>query len=209
MVRAFFPLPWPRARHEKKRLFSTFFLNLLANRLEPDGCFHMVTDQLSLAEWTHNQSLSSALPLNLETKSAILDTKYERKWQTEGQNIFYHLTGQKKYHPEILRPEPPNMKIYHLQNFIAQDFSPQGQTGDITVIFKEFIFDSLLQEGLQHTKVIEGDFIQEFFIRIIKDPDGLWRITPALNRHLFPTPGIQTSLLLIFEACQNFRDKSV
>ena len=43
-VRAFFPDPWPKARHAKRRLVSPAFCDLVASRLVPGGRLHVATD---------------------------------------------------------------------------------------------------------------------------------------------------------------------
>ena len=43
-VRVFFPDPWPKQRHEKRRLVSHPFADLVADRLEPGGRLHIATD---------------------------------------------------------------------------------------------------------------------------------------------------------------------
>jgi tRNA (guanine-N7-)-methyltransferase len=43
-VRAFFPDPWPKARHHKRRLIRPDIVAMLAARLEPGGTLHVATD---------------------------------------------------------------------------------------------------------------------------------------------------------------------
>ena len=43
-VHVFFPDPWHKARHHKRRLIQTPFVQLLASRLAPDGYLHCATD---------------------------------------------------------------------------------------------------------------------------------------------------------------------
>ena len=43
-VRAFFPDPWPKARHAKRRLVSPAFCDLVASRLVAGGRLHVATD---------------------------------------------------------------------------------------------------------------------------------------------------------------------
>ncbi|GAC1610451.1 MAG: tRNA (guanosine(46)-N7)-methyltransferase TrmB [Mycobacteriales bacterium] len=43
-VRVFFPDPWPKSRHGKRRLVQAPFLDLLASRLRPGGVLHVATD---------------------------------------------------------------------------------------------------------------------------------------------------------------------
>lgn len=43
-VRVWFPDPWPKARHAKRRLLTPAFLRLVASRLVPGGVLHVATD---------------------------------------------------------------------------------------------------------------------------------------------------------------------
>ena len=49
-VRVFFPDPWPKARHAKRRLVQQDFLDLVATRLRPGGGLHVATDWGPYAE---------------------------------------------------------------------------------------------------------------------------------------------------------------
>jgi tRNA (guanine-N7-)-methyltransferase len=46
-IHIFFPDPWPKARHHKRRLVQPAFAALLASRLQPGGMLHCATD------WEH------------------------------------------------------------------------------------------------------------------------------------------------------------
>lgn len=50
-VRIFFPDPWPKARHNKRRIIQTGTLHLIAERLQPGGILHVATDHADYAEW--------------------------------------------------------------------------------------------------------------------------------------------------------------
>jgi tRNA (guanine-N7-)-methyltransferase len=52
-VRIFFPDPWPKARHAKRRLLRPSFADLAASRLAPGGWVHLATDWPAYA--THAQ----------------------------------------------------------------------------------------------------------------------------------------------------------
>lgn len=43
-VRIFFPDPWPKVRHHKRRLVAPPFVELVASRLRPGGQLHCATD---------------------------------------------------------------------------------------------------------------------------------------------------------------------
>lgn len=46
----FFPDPWPKKKHHKRRLFQRDFVDLLARKLEPGGYIYAVTDWEEYAE---------------------------------------------------------------------------------------------------------------------------------------------------------------
>ncbi|MDQ3900248.1 MAG: tRNA (guanosine(46)-N7)-methyltransferase TrmB [Actinomycetota bacterium] len=43
-VRIYFPDPWPKRRHHKRRLVNPEFVTLVASRLAPGGLLHLATD---------------------------------------------------------------------------------------------------------------------------------------------------------------------
>jgi tRNA (guanine-N7-)-methyltransferase len=49
-VRVFFPDPWPKARHAKRRLVSRPFADLVADRLVDGGYLHVATDMPAYAD---------------------------------------------------------------------------------------------------------------------------------------------------------------
>jgi tRNA (guanine-N7-)-methyltransferase len=49
-VRVFFPDPWPKARHHKRRLLQPAVVARIADRLRPGGVLHAATDHADYAE---------------------------------------------------------------------------------------------------------------------------------------------------------------
>ena len=49
-LRVFFPDPWPKKKHHKRRLISEASLPLLADRLRPGGFLHFASDWQDYAE---------------------------------------------------------------------------------------------------------------------------------------------------------------
>lgn len=84
-VRVFFPDPWPKARHHKRRLLQPATMALIADRLRPGGILHAATDHMGYAEHIaevgdaeprlRRVSVEDALPISV----ARPETKYERK----------------------------------------------------------------------------------------------------------------------------------
>lgn len=50
MVQLFFPDPWHKARHNKRRIVQVPFAELILTKLAPNGVFHMATDWEPYAE---------------------------------------------------------------------------------------------------------------------------------------------------------------
>jgi len=49
-VHIYFPDPWPKKRHHKRRLIQPAFVELLAERIQPGGYLHCATDWQDYAE---------------------------------------------------------------------------------------------------------------------------------------------------------------
>jgi tRNA (guanine-N7-)-methyltransferase len=60
-VQIFFPDPWPKKRHHKRRLIQAEFLNLVAQKLVPEGLLHLATDWEDYAQ--HMMSVLSSTTL--------------------------------------------------------------------------------------------------------------------------------------------------
>ncbi|HLR86643.1 MAG TPA: tRNA (guanosine(46)-N7)-methyltransferase TrmB, partial [Wenzhouxiangella sp.] len=50
-VRIYFPDPWPKKRHHKRRLIQPAFLQKLAAVMRPQGILHLATDWAPYAQW--------------------------------------------------------------------------------------------------------------------------------------------------------------
>jgi len=49
-LQIFFPDPWPKKRHHKRRLIQKEFVQLITTKLKPGGFLHCATDWLEYAE---------------------------------------------------------------------------------------------------------------------------------------------------------------
>lgn len=74
-VQLFFPDPWHKSRHHKRRIVQDRFIELVASRLKPTGVFHMATD------WTpYAEAALDTLARNPELKNCSNDeTGYSTK----------------------------------------------------------------------------------------------------------------------------------
>ncbi len=91
-VHAFFPDPWPKARHHKRRLVTPERLSELATRLAPDATLHLATDNSGYADWmlqvlSADRRLSNVYERFAPRPGSRPVTKFERRGLAEGRTI--------------------------------------------------------------------------------------------------------------------------
>jgi tRNA (guanine-N7-)-methyltransferase len=92
-VRVFFPDPWPKARHHKRRFLQPGTIGLIADRLLPGGVLHVATDHAGYAEHiaevgAGESRLRPADPgIALPISTVRPTTKYETKAQEAGSAV--------------------------------------------------------------------------------------------------------------------------
>jgi tRNA (guanine-N7-)-methyltransferase len=60
-VHLFFPDPWPKKRHNKRRIVNENFLQQVASKVKLGGFFHIATDWVPYAEWIDEVFAASTL----------------------------------------------------------------------------------------------------------------------------------------------------
>ena len=85
-VRSFFPDPWPKARHHKRRLVQQPVLDLIASRVRAGGWWHLATDwaeyaEVMLEEFAASPHWSGGI---IERPTWRPYTRYERTGLREG-----------------------------------------------------------------------------------------------------------------------------
>lgn len=200
-VYCLFPCPWPKKGHVKHRLFSNNFLKLLNNRLKKNGELKIVTDFYPYCEWILEQVKHTGFQVCTKFVSSQYDTKFERKWREEGQEDFFELHFQKKRHIHGHLKEDVALKNYYLDDFNAESFVLIDTKGDISVIFKDMIFDENKQKAMIYVLVAEEHLTQHFWITIVKKHKR-WCVARAEGQNFFPTAGIAKALELVYEAAK-------
>jgi len=88
-VHVYFPDPWPKARHHKRRLFDPETVDLVLGLLRPGGRLSFATDFLAYGEQVHD-ILAGYPGLDLRRADAWPEgarTNYEAKYVAEGRPI--------------------------------------------------------------------------------------------------------------------------
>ncbi len=92
-----FPDPWPKRRHQQRRVFTHDFLDALAAALEPNGTLRVATDQIDY--FRHIESLTNAHArfeaiVGTQDGAILPSTKFEREFRKQEVPI-YRLTLRK------------------------------------------------------------------------------------------------------------------
>ncbi len=98
-MHVYFPDPWPKTRHHKRRLIQSPFLKEVHRMLVPGGKLRLVTDhagyfahmQATLASQSDLEVIpfNSPVPLKADAPAgSIVGSNFERKYLTEGRNFY-------------------------------------------------------------------------------------------------------------------------
>jgi tRNA (guanine-N7-)-methyltransferase len=98
-VRVFFPDPWPKARHHKRRLLRPAAVALIADRLVDGGVLHVATDHAAYAEFIAEVGDAEPLLRRIAADAAPVScarpiTKFEDKAHRAGSDISELLWGK-------------------------------------------------------------------------------------------------------------------
>ena len=90
VVHVYFPDPWPKSRHQKRRLFDPESVDLVIGLLEPGGRLYFATDHLEYGELV-TEILGSHPALSVESRQGLWEdgprTNYETKYENEKRPI--------------------------------------------------------------------------------------------------------------------------
>ncbi len=93
-VQLFFPDPWHKKRHHKRRIVQADFVSLVASRLKPGGVFHLATDWEPYAEHmaevmeAHDEFVSlSGEAFSVKPESRPM-TKFEKRGLKLGHGVW-------------------------------------------------------------------------------------------------------------------------
>jgi len=94
-VRIYFPDPWPKKRHHKRRIIQAPFIRLLAEKMQHGGILHMATDWEHYAEHMqqvmhHSPEFDPFCPGDgpLPRPEWRPETKYEKRGERLGHRVF-------------------------------------------------------------------------------------------------------------------------
>lgn len=90
-IQIFFPDPWPKKRHNKRRLIQPEFVKLLHQKLKPNGLLHIATDWENYAEHILEVVNGSGLFKQVEEAHDRPTTKFETRGIKLGHGVWDYL----------------------------------------------------------------------------------------------------------------------
>jgi len=94
-LQLFFPDPWHKKRHHKRRIIKPAFIELIQKKLKTGGCFHMATDWQHYAEHMLKEMDQAEAFRNISgkgnyanDKGARCETKFERRGIKLGHGVW-------------------------------------------------------------------------------------------------------------------------
>lgn len=173
-----FPMPWPKEKHAKHRVYSPDFAASLADVLRPGGEFELVTDQ----EWYAKETeavLGSAGPFSIVSSETgpvrEFRTRYEQKWAEMGRSTYRVVVRLEHPAQATRRIQSGEMKVFripqapseaHVRALVGQ----RGHQGEAVYELKE-AFQS--EDGWFFYLVASDEsFAQHFYLRLNCKEDG-------------------------------------
>ena len=86
-INIFFPDPWPKKKHHKRRLINQEFILLIGKKLKKNGCINIATDWDDYAEQIIDVFNKSNLFKKTNNLRLNLETKFERRGLKLGHKI--------------------------------------------------------------------------------------------------------------------------
>jgi len=93
-VLLYFPDPWPKKRHHKRRIVQAAFAALVASRLKPGGVFRLATDWEPYAEWMLEVLNAEPVLANAAAGGRFIErpergrTRFENRGRGLGHRVF-------------------------------------------------------------------------------------------------------------------------
>lgn len=214
----YFPEPWPKKRHAKRRLFQPHVVELLARGLKAGGYILLATDarpyfeaiQEMMAQEERLERLEEP-HVELVSVQARCPTSYETKYRAEGRPIYLAAWQRKPFSREEEALEPPRsapaLKEEPMPHVVVEQALPLKDyvAGFRPIVFKEGATvckatEAYLSQSegsaLIEALVVEEGRSQKFFV-LVTARSG--RATVQLLRLTDPdkTPGVKRLIGLV------------
>jgi len=199
-----FPCPWPKKRHESRRIFVEYFRNTLASSLKKGGTLELATD----VDWYANEVNEY---FTKDNRFEVIDfqknfnrkikTRYEKKWDKMGREKFLviikKINGEEIHRLLKEHDKMPHKKIKEISDeklnlLINQEFDTKSSK---TIVREKFDNNEKI---ILRVITVEKELSQEYYIEIVKREDEYLIKLDSMTTP-FRTPGVKETIYKIAE----------
>ncbi|MBE0690822.1 MAG: tRNA (guanosine(46)-N7)-methyltransferase TrmB [Anaerolineae bacterium] len=204
-----FPDPWFRTRHSHRRLMQRDTLNVIVNRLLPEGLFYLATDIREYAEMSHD--LLAETPglenlLHTPWANALPErivTKYESKARREGRDCYYfaYRRNHQPPPPVAMIQELPMPHLVFQSPLTLDDVEARFEEKHIQPIDGTYIHFLRVWSSDRHllfeTHIKEPTIDQRLALTLSARDDGRLTLQLSTLGHPRPTEGVHLAVNLL------------
>jgi tRNA (guanine-N7-)-methyltransferase len=195
-----FPDPWPKKRHQERRITTAEHLFLFAKKLKKEGFIQLKTDHSDFLDFSIQEAekLKCFEIFLIENPKESTQTKYEKKWLEQGKKIFTVRFIKKSEPNELTSTSIPKIKKVNympklkINEFL--DFSElEGKTFKIepNLVAKFFrAFQRKNEEWLIETLLVEDNYTHYFFTYLKKLPNDSFVLSVSNFSEVIKTEGV-------------------
>lgn len=96
IAQIFFPDPWPKRKHHKRRLIQSAFIELVSKKLKPSASLHIATDwedyanhiMRTVSAIPHFVNMAGEMQFSARSDHRPVVTKFEQRGQDSGRKIW-------------------------------------------------------------------------------------------------------------------------
>jgi len=199
-----FPCPWPKKKHENRRIFVEDFRNTLAAVLKTGGTLELATDVEWYAQEVYdNFKADKKFEVNeiIKNFDRGFKTRYEKKWDEMGRNKFLVKIEKKTYFavsrflkeenemPHSFVQNISEEKLYELKN---KDFNEKALHFHVKEVLKSSDRDKYLVQVFSS----DDEFHQEYFVLVTKREEN-WIVKLDPSTVPFRTDSVKFSVYSI------------
>lgn len=173
-----FPDPWPKKRHQRKRLLQEGFFRRLSTRLEEGGSLRLTTDHEAYFRFALEEAERTGLyRIHVEPPpEAHLRTKYALKWKEAGRPFFHAVFTKVAEDPT---PWPPTRRYPMAHALLAGDLPESLPLGKEPIPFPGgvavFLEVARGETGFYIlTHVEEEDLTQDLLLEVRPSAHGIY-----------------------------------
>ncbi|MGM0641041.1 MAG: tRNA (guanosine(46)-N7)-methyltransferase TrmB [Thermotogota bacterium] len=199
-----FPCPWPKKKHENRRIFVEYFRNTLASSLRKGGTLELATDVSWYAdevnEYFSQDKRFEVIDFEKNFKRNI-KTRYELKWDKMGREKYLlkikKIKGEETNRLLKEQDKMPHKKLKKLSDeklnlLVNAEIDTESSK---TIIREKYENDEKI---ILRAITVENELTQEYYIEIVKrDNEFLIKLDPMTTP--FRTPGVKETIYKIAE----------